>query len=173
MRSTLKLLLLLASVCLSGCDRRPSPKPGNLSAMPWITPLPWDVLQRVSSPDGLIDAVLVTRPDSQPPVNLGVDPTDLYLVPHKMEVPREAPYPLDSRSHAHRKRVRAETPFHAYEVEGIAAEWKDNQTLRIRARRAVVHDCDPIKEVFIEGEKRLINIEYSFTHATDSAGVDL
>lgn len=104
-----------------------------------MTPLPWIELHRKSSPDNEVDAVLVTRKDSGPPLYLIGDPTDLYLVPHGQEVPREPPYsPYHSKEDAIAK-VRAMTPFHGYDVVDPRLAWQDKNNLLVGVKRGEIH----------------------------------
>ena len=125
-----------------------------------MTPLPWIEISRESSPDGQVDAVLVTRRDSGPPQYLVSDPTDLYLVPRGVEVPREPPYPPYNVAPRPIEKIRAQTPFHGFEVIDPVIVWRGNTLLRVGAKKGEIHKRASEHTVNVGGQPVTVQIEY-------------
>lgn len=128
----------------------------------WSSPLPWTEVCRVTSPDNSIDAVLVTRPDSGPPDYLLANPTDLFIVESGKEIEREPATRLSSgRSIPYElAKFRERMPFHSYDAKGTSLRWKDDATLLVGAKEAIVYKKDGSFQVNVAGTTRKISIDY-------------
>lgn len=131
-----------------------------VSPQAMITPLPWVELGRSTSPDGIVDAVLVTRKDSGPPLYLVGDPTNVFVLPHQAVVPRDPPYPITNNQVLIEK-GRTRRPFQAYDAIEPRVSWQDDKVLLIGARKAEVHLREDSHEITTdEGVRRRISIRY-------------
>lgn len=110
--------------------RRAFPTP---DAYAWKLHPPWREISRISSPDGKVDAVLVTRPDSDPPIYLGPDPTDLRLVPKAQVISRDPmAHTLSSQEEIDRQRLKYS--FRAYAGQGFSVKWDGNEVVRVSGK---------------------------------------
>lgn len=165
--SRLCISSILILICASGCVRfgkPPTPRPGPRLRSPeaWLTPLPWDELSRVTAPHGDIDAVLVTRGDTGPPMGQPADPTNLHVVRRGDGIPRDPvipPFPVMSNPEL--DRLYAETPFRGFDVRLPRLSWLDDTTLLLEAKKADVRQQKTTKTLLISGKERRIDIRYS------------
>lgn len=152
---SLRLLLLTLTVLAIAWHTREAPEPGGEKQNPlqrfgvWmeegpIEPTPWFEVERKSSPDGLIDAVVITGywdiksvdPNAlaaakSEGIHFNPGGTSVRLVAPGRQVQNEPPFYSFPAQYS--KRVSAKAAFNAKDVENIAIDWLDNRTLQIRA----------------------------------------
>jgi hypothetical protein len=160
-RLTIYLLLaVLGAITLNAAeelsikpkDKTPAERWGE---MPILQSSPWIEVERVNSPDGRFDAVLLKKQRSEhSPLNL----YSLRVIPANDLVPQEPPYRHLS---IFLMRVMRESIFAAAQIENANISWTTSRKILVTAESADFFSQETRKAVQLSGESKLIEADYS------------
>lgn len=159
-RLTIYSLLALMAICTGLATQEFSAVPHQeTSADRWLkSPLinapPWKEIQRLPSPDGKIDAVLVKNEDDVLPL------TALRLVPTEEAVVDEPPY---RRLTIFLKRVCRESVFVGTNMSGVNLSWDGKSKLLVSGQNASFFSHKKMEEVSMKGEKARVEVSYTIS----------
>lgn len=146
-----------------------------MARSPVRIPATWIELDRKPSPDGVLDAVVVTGsvyprenlPDNlweqsirtRRPMNPGC--TCVKIVSKGERIPPVAPYRWASQF---ADRVESKAPFVANHADAIAVEWLDDRTLQVRAKVKTVLVGERFFEAWTGSTSYPVTIQYRVEH---------
>jgi len=164
--------ILWVFLLLTGCRHSDSPQS---SPLPNYTPPAWKEIERISSPDGSVDAVLATRfGPLLGDTDYGGDVTQhsLFLLRHGETVTDSQPYPSSDLDRFISK-TREEAPFIGFDVGAIKFAWVSERCLEINVKFAsewsTVFQSATFWEVDLDDTVEAFLLDYEIDRNVDTA----